>query len=229
MRTLLPACALAFAAACSDGTSRFTPADVPNSPDSGLPPLDATMDARPDRPAPDVLDLTDVPPKDAPAADVACVPALSGTLRFGLDGGKVAYVDAFTLAAPLAFRAERRNVAGGDGGVSMTCETTVPGCNTADMVDVGELNAALASRDVEAAFGMAQAMPILYGYDPRPADGSVFAIERGGARVLVGDPCRVGMMEGCLNIPVGLQRLVDVLRALRDQELLRPACSAFRR
>jgi hypothetical protein len=36
------------------------------------------------------------------------------------------------------------------------------------------------------------------------------------------------MMAGCLATPVGVQRLVDVLTALRDQELLRAACMTFR-
>ena len=71
-------------------------------------------------------------------------------------------------------------------------------------------------------------MEVLYGYDPRPADGTVFEINADGARLLVGAPCRAGMTTGCLNAPVGVQRLVDVLTALRDQELLRPACMAVR-
>jgi len=34
---------------------------------------------------------------------------------------------------------------------------------------------------------------------------------------------------GCLEIPVGLERLVDVLTGLRDQELQRAACMGLRR
>ncbi len=79
-------------------------------PDSGLPTSDAAADARPDRSTPDVVDLTDVPPKDAPPppTDVACSAALSGTVRFGMVGGLVAETDTFTLTPPLVFRARAR-------------------------------------------------------------------------------------------------------------------------
>lgn len=211
-------------AACGDSApSPFTEVDA-GGPDSGLPTSDAPADARPDRATPDVVDLTDVPAKDAPAADVACAPTLPGTVRFGMVGGLVAVTDTYTLTAPLGFRAVR--VASG---VTTMCDTSVPGCNTADMVDVGEVNAALAARDVQAAFGTARGGTMLvYGVDSRPVDGQVFSVSLDGAEVIVGNPCRTGG-TGCMEIPVGLQRLVDVLTGLRDQELLRPACMGLRR
>lgn len=227
-RVLLP---IAFAAltACGNTTtpSPFNMSVDSGGPDSGLPTLDAAADDRPDRPRPDAIDFTDSPAPDVPSDDVTCTSVLASGLRFGRDGGKVAYADTFTLTPPLAFRAERRM--SGSTTVSAMCETTIPLCNTADMVDVGEVNAALANMSVVTAFGMARAMPIVYGYDPRPADGTVYLIEKDGARVYVGDPCRVGMMTGCLEIPTGLQHLVDVLRALADQERLRSACMSFPR
>lgn len=217
--------AAALLAACSDDApTPFTEVDA-GGPDSGLPPLDAGVDARPDRSTPDVVDLTDVAPKDAPPppTDVACTAALAGTVRFGMVGGLVAETDTFTLTPPLVFRAERR------GATTTSCQTMVPGCNTADMVDVGEVNAALAARDVQAAFGTARGGTMLvYGNDPRPIDGQVFSVSLDGAEVIVGAPCRTGGM-GCLEIPIGIQRLVDVLTGLRDQELLRAACMALRR
>lgn len=211
-------------AACGDSTpSPFTEADA-GGPDSGLPTTDAAPDARPDRATPDVVDLTDVPAKDAPAADVACAPTLAGTVHFGMVGGLVAVTDRYELTPPLGFRAVRVS-----SGVTTMCDTSVPGCNAADMVDVGEVNAALAARDVQAAFGTARGGTMLvYGVDSRPVDGQVFSVSLDGAEVIVGNPCRTGGM-GCLEIPVGLQRLVDVLTALRDQELLRPACAGLRR
>ncbi len=227
MRAL--ALSILLVAGCGGEPSPFVPEDVTRT-DAGLPPYDGSIADRPspDRPEVDVLDLTDAQPvEDTP--DVPCAPMLSGAVRFGNEGGKVAFTEAFTLTPPLGFRAERRGA--GSMTVTAMCETTVPGCNTADMVDVGEVNAALAQRDVQATFGTARGMPgmeLLLGYDARPVDGSVFAIDLGGARLLVGEPCRVGMMSGCLAIPVGVQHLVDVLRALRDQELQRPACTAFR-
>lgn len=228
MRPILLAIALALISGCGSDPSPFVPEDVTRT-DAGLPPLDSATDrVAVDRPAPDVLDLTDITLVDKPVSDVACTPMLSTTVRFGLDGGKVVYVDRFTLAPPLSFSAERRSGAT----VMAMCSTTLPGCNTADAVDVGELNAAVSARDVQSALGFARGMPsmeVVYGTDPRPADGTVFAIEIDGARLLVGSPCRDGMMTGCLAVPVGVQRLVDVLTALRDQELLRDACASLRR
>lgn len=224
--------ALALCAGCGSDPSPFVPEDVTRT-DAGLPPYDGALADRPtpDRPPVDVLDLTDVAPlEDAPASDVVCSPTLGGTVTFGLDGGLVAFVERFVLSAPATFRAERRS-GGAMGTVAAMCETTLPGCNTTDMVDVGELNAALGARDVQIAFGAARGMPgmqMLYGTDPRPMDGTVFAIEADGVRLFVGSPCRAGMMAGCLATPVGVQRLVDVLTALRDQELLRAACMTFR-
>jgi len=216
--------AAALLAACGDDKPMaFTELDA-GGPDSGLPTSDAAADARPDRSTPDVVDLTDVTPKDVPApTDVACTATLAGTVRFGMVGGLVAETDTFTLTPPLVFRAERRGV------TTASCQTMVPGCNTADMVDVGEVNAALVARDVQAAFGTARGGTMLvYGNDPRPVDGQVFSVSLDGAEVIVGAPCRTGGM-GCLEIPVGLQRLVDVLTGLRDQELQRAACMGLRR
>ncbi len=224
--------ALSLTIGCGDSASTpFVPEDVTRT-DAGLPQYDGSTDrVVVDRPAPDVLDLTDVPLVDDVApSDVPCTPMLSTTVTFGLNGGKVAFTDRFTLTPPLSFRAERHG-GGPSGTVTAMCSTTLPGCNTADMVDVGELNAALGARDVQTALGFARGMPmmeVLYGYDPRPVDGTVFEINADGARLFVGAPCRAGMMTNCLAVPVGVQRLVDVLTALRDQEVQRSACMALR-
>jgi hypothetical protein len=212
-----------FLVACND--DRPSVFDTPDggTPDSGLPSRDVSLDLRPDRPTPDVVDLTDVTLEDMPTSDVPCMPTLTATLRFERQGGLAPFRTTYTLTPPLTFRAEHMAM-----GASTRCETTIPACNTVDMVDVGEVNAALAARDVQAAFAMAAGgMKRVYGVDPRPRDGQVFAISLDGATVAVGEPCRSGG-AACLEIPVGLQRLVDVLTALRDQELLRPACMSLR-
>lgn len=219
--------AAALIAGCGSDPTPFTTEDVPRT-DAGLPSLDALADrAMADRSTPEVLDLTDATVTPDATADAPCVATIPGEVRFGLDGGLVAFTDTFTLRAPAVFAASRSS----GGAVSAMCETTLPGCNTAEQVDVGEVTAALAARDVTAAFGFARGMPsreVLYGGDPRPMDGQVFSIEIDGARVLVGTTCRDGGGTGCMAIPTGVQRLVDVLTALRDQELFRTACMAFR-
>jgi hypothetical protein len=173
---------------------------------------------------PDVLDLTDVTlVTDVAASDVLCEPMLPATLRFGFEGGLTPTTESFSLEPALTFRAEQRT---GDM-VTARCMTTIPTCGVSGMVGVSEVREALANRQVQIAFGMARGMPILVGRDTRPVDGQVFFIERDGAQILVGETCRVGS-GACTDIPTGIQRLMDVLRALRDQELLRTQCAAFR-
>jgi len=103
----------------------------------------------------------------------------------------------------------------------LVCETSIPACGAVDAVDVDELSAALTAPEVAMSL---RATETLYGCDARLTGGTVLVIERLGNRAIVGEPCRVCMREGCVPAPLGLQRLSDVLVALRDQELLRPVC-----
>src|SRR5687767_7509340 len=65
----------------------------------------------------------------------------------------------------------------------------------------------------------------LYGLDSRPVDGTVFEMRRADGRgFLVGAPCRSDVVTPCVAIPVGIQRLVNRLRALDAQQLATPWC-----
>lgn len=211
-------------AGCSEDTSRF---DV----DAGATPMDTgtTRDVssardRPDLGTPEVLDLTDVPiTQDAPAQP--CMNALAAPVLMYYEGGLTQYSDRYTFSPPRAFRAERRSGTA----VTAMCETELPTCETRDMVTVSDLANMLDQADVRMALASSTAaMPTLYGFDSRPADGQVLVIEQGMGRVLVGEPCRQAPGTQCVNIPLGFQRLIDVFRALRDQELLRTTCMALR-
>ena len=217
---LLPLAVLV--AACSSGTSTFSNdnSDVPPSfdvPTRDIPRVDRGS-------TPEVVDLTDVTlPMDAGFGDGPCAARVTDTLSFGSDGGRVFYRTVYTVAPPRRFLLQRTY----GGGSSVGCETTIPACGETGDVTVERLGVLLADTDVAAAFGQASvdAGPVLYGVDTRPFDGAVFFIERNGRRIEVGAPCRTGT-GACTDAPVGVQHLVDVLTALRDQESLRPVCVA---
>lgn len=93
---------------------------------------------------------------------------------------------------------------------------------------VDTLVAALGHPDVGAAFQGAAAGDsgtVLYGVDARPVDGALFFIERDGASSTWAPPAAPAPGE-CVNAPIGVQRLVDVLNALQEQESRRPVCAA---
>lgn len=217
-----------LAVACSDPAPPF---GMDSGVDAGPPVFDAPSTDRQslDRgPPPETIDLTDVRiTEDRTTADVPCAQALPEEVRFGAIGGKTFFRDELSLRPPATFVYLRTF----NDASPVRCETQLPSCGTPNEVDLGEVVAALGDADVTAAFAASRAMnnSVLYGYDSRPVDGTVFSIVRGGATVLVGDTCRVGMGAECVPVPVGVQRLVDVLNGLREQEGFRPACMALRR
>lgn len=227
MRAMLLSGVLAFAAGCGgDDTGRFTVSDagvdvrqVDAPPSFDLPSSDR---AQPDRAEPDILDLTDVRVSNDAPSDAPCAGSVAATVSFGDIGGNGFTTTRDRVEAPRTFVHTVTSRAA-DGGTT-TCMSTIPGCNTEGQTDVGEVAAALAHPDVERAFAAGAATPALYGYDPRPVDGAVYDVQRGDAHILIGEPCRVGGMTGCVQIPIGLQRLVDVLRSLSAEAVLRPDC-----
>ncbi|TAK27342.1 MAG: hypothetical protein EPO40_17110 [Myxococcaceae bacterium] len=221
-RSLLSVCVLA--AACSSEPASFDAA-VPDRPlGFDVPTRDIPQVDR--GPTPEVVDLTDVPPlTDAGMRDGPCAETLPGSLRFGAEGGRVPYRTTYTLSSPRRFLLERTF----NDASPARCETTIPACGATDDVTVDTLAAALGHPDVGAAFQSAaagDAGTVLYGVDARPVDGALFFIERDGRFVYVGAPCRTGSGAECVNAPVGVQRLVDVLNALQEQESRRPVCAA---
>ncbi|MFO0627654.1 MAG: hypothetical protein U0325_18745 [Polyangiales bacterium] len=214
---------------CSDGS---TPRPFP---DAG--PMDAALRfdvvgfdvVRSDRVTlrPEVLDFTDVDPLpgqlDADRMDRPCVSELPGDYRFFAEGPGVPNDDRVTLTLPRRFRFERRLPGMTTPAV---CETSIPACGAVDAVDVDEVASALTDRDVTAALTTGET---LFGCDGRTRGGAVLVVERGNGRLVLGDPCRVCAPATCTPPPIGVQRLTDVLVALRDQELLRPGCVAVTR
>ena len=211
-------------AACSSEPASFD-ASVPDRPlGFDVPNRDIPQVDR--GPTPEVVDLTDVPAlMDAGMRDGPCAESLSGTLRFGPEGGFVPYQTTYSISSPRRFLLERTS----SGSTPVRCETTIPACGATDDVTVDTLVTALGHADVGAAFQAAAASDagtVLYGVDTRPVDGQLFFIERDGRFVYVGAPCRTGSGASCVNAPAGVQRLVDVLNALQEQESRRPVCAA---
>jgi hypothetical protein len=225
MRSALVPLLVVLCSACEDAPSSFTDmrSDVPpgfDIPNRDIPQVDRGM-------APEVVDLTDVPPLlDAGFRDGPCAESVpGGDLRFGREGGLRFDVTTYSVSSPRRFLLERSMA----GGPTARCETTIPACGATDDVTVDVLATALNSPDVAAAFQAATASDagtVFYGVDSRPIDGEVFFVTRNGRFVYVGDPCRTGSGSGCVTAPVGVQRLVDVLNALQEQESRRPVCRA---
>ncbi len=225
MRFALLPLLVAVVSACEDAPTSFTDnrSDVPpgfDVPNRDIPQVDRGM-------APEVVDLTDVAPLlDAGFRDGPCAEAVpGGDLRFGREGGLRADVTTYSVSSPRRFLLEQMRA----GGATARCETTIPACGATDDVTVDTLATALNNADVTAAFQAATASDagaVFYGVDSRPIDGEVFFVTRNGRFVYVGNPCRTGPAEGCVNAPVGVQRLVDVLNALQEQESQRPVCRA---
>ncbi|MDW8361638.1 MAG: hypothetical protein RMK74_04475 [Myxococcales bacterium] len=161
-----------------------------------------TTDATPDGPT----------SSDGPAPDVSdpCALCTNAVVEFGPEGGKTAVDDDFELRPCRTFAAQRTNRSGG---ASVGCDSEIP-C-LGDAITIGDVLGALAHPDVRAAF---VAAPVLYGRDPRPADGSVYRIAIGEDEVLVGDDCRASD-PSCRPVPHGVRQAVDRLQALTRQQL----------
>ena len=143
-------------------------------------------------------------------ASGAC--AFKATYSFHDDGGLRLYADSSTLTPPRT-HAVTRTSAGSSAGA--TCMRDVP-CTSASAVDVAEIEAAIASSDVQAA--LAKPKGALYGTDTRPADGSVWIFARDDGRDFT-----VGSGSG---IPAGLSALETLLKQLQTETLAAPECAS---
>ena len=88
---------------------------------------------------------------------------------------------------------------------------------------------AIGDTDVQKALAMAT--PPIYGRDTRPVDGSIFQFLRADGRgFLAGGACGSGgpLPAACVEVPAGITRLVNALRALDEQQLRDASCAALR-
>lgn len=165
-------------------------------------------------------------PSDATDAEAFCdFPAV---YTYGLDGGLVAQRESVTVAPGRRFTLTRSGVPGVDAGpATLSCTTTLDGCGADDGGAVGVRTVLVALNDADVMAAFSDQANTLYGRDPRPVDGQVFAVARGdGRHVETGDDC--GGASGCRVIPAGLSQLRAALTDLQAQQRARPECAALR-
>jgi hypothetical protein len=160
-------------------------------------------------------------PCPAPAFDnIACRADAGGcgctstALKWGPNGGLVAYQDQSTLSPCRTYTRTRTSYLSERPDV--TCSVELPCQDTG--VGPEHVQRLLAHPDVQAAL---KAAPVLYGRDMRPVDGTVFRIDIGGKIIDVGTACSAA--AGCRPIPAGVEALrrgltgIDAL-GLRQRE-----------
>jgi hypothetical protein len=101
----------------------------------------------------------------------------------------------------------------------LVCEGDLMACNSS--ASVGGVETALSSTDVKQA--LAGSTQVLYGVVW--ADDAPFEITVGSQVIDVGSACNG--QQGCIEIPAGVQALVDELMAVDQQLLTLPQCQAF--
>ena len=152
---------------------------------------------------------------DQPDADggTECAPCIDPELRWGQDGGFVAYTDASELRSCNTYR-HTREPAGDPEQTSLACERSVP-CTGSGLHGVSDVLRALSDPDVQQAVAE---HGVVYGVDSRPVDGTVFRIQVGSSAIDVGLPCPASGGGGCDPIPTGVSALADLLHALSPDD-----------
>jgi hypothetical protein len=101
---------------------------------------------------------------------------------------------------------------------TVSCSPDIPLCTDDPCVTPSMIGKAFAHGDVQNAFEWT--IPIFYGCDTRPVDGTAFEVKRiaDGRSFLIGSPC--------FGIPPGLAALRELLLKLDKQQLAHPLCQA---
>jgi hypothetical protein len=164
---------------------------------------------------------------------IACPPVDAGsctfdtTYRYGNTGGLVAYEDTATLKPPVSYTYERSSRITDP--ASSSCSPALPACGVEDLYNPADIMRAIGDPAVQAALAMPT--PPIYGRDTRPVDGSIFQFLRADGRgFLAGTACGSGggTLPTCNEVPAGVARLVNLLRALDEQQRRDPSCAALR-
>jgi len=147
---------------------------------------------------------------------------IADTYRFGFIGGLVAYSEESTLSPPQHYE-HARSYRGGSAS-TRRCSPELPPCGSNDIISILDIARDVDNADVRNA--LSQTTPPLFGRDTRPSDGQVYSVQQAQGRgFLVGLPCQGA--SSCAEIPVGVQALVDQLRQLDEEMLMRSECAAL--
>jgi hypothetical protein len=165
------------------------------------------------------------PPRDGGSPDLATCD-FSARYSYGAIGGNATFVYRTELAPGNKYTRTRTSLRAPQ--PALTCSPAMPPCGAQDAISAYDIEVHdLPRPDVQAA--LAEAQPPLYGYDPRPLDGTVFELKRADGRgFLVGDTCD-GRPAPCRAIPAGIAQLTKRLRDLDTQQMAKPECAALNR
>jgi hypothetical protein len=154
--------------------------------------------------------------------------AFDATYRYGDTGGLVVREDLVTLEPPTSYTYQRTSYSVAE--PSGSCAPPMSPCGWEDIYGPSDVMRAIHHPDVQAALAMPT--PPTYGRDLRPVDVPIFQFLRADGRgFLVGYSCSGGAPppgESCVDPPAGVIELVDLLRALDEQQLQDPSCAALR-
>ena len=104
-----------------------------------------------------------------------------------------------------------------------TCAGTLPACGDPNLIDVSDIEAAIADPDVQAVF--AQTPAPTYGPTSPTADlPGEFTLAHGGRSAFVGLTC--DPPSSCVTPAPGVAALVDLMRGLFTQQLADPSCAS---
>jgi len=149
------------------------------------------------------------------ARDASCALALS--MKYGSEGGLVSRTDSSTIDPPASYTLTQ-TFANRAAMPDQQCTATIPTCaRDARVVTTSDLTRVLTNPVVAAAF--ATATPV-FGYDPRPVDGSILVLRRPD-----GTSLGIGNSRPGAGVPPELLDAQTVLLRLNAQMLGDPACA----
>lgn len=161
------------------------------------------------------------PPAATPACtgaesrDTAC--ALAVSMKYGPEGGLVSRIDSSTIDPPASYTLTQ-TFADRAAMPDRQCTATIPTCaRDARVVTTSDLTRVLTNPVVAAAF--ATTTPV-FGYDPRPVDGSILVLRRPD-----GTSLGIGNSRPGAGVPPELLDAQTVLLRLNAQMLGDPACA----
>jgi len=144
--------------------------------------------------------------------------AFSATYTLNDGGGIVPFLKRTVLTPPATFEYDYPI---SPSGLTYTCTPALPACGSTK-IDVADVEAAMASADVQAAF--AAASEPFYG-ERNVADGPSFEVVRStGGKFLVGLECTTASAS-CTPTPAGVHALVQLLQDLITQQTADPTCA----
>jgi len=140
----------------------------------------------------------------------------SSALSWGQNGGLVASQTIASLSPCRTYKVVRSFFRTEQ--PDLTCSVELP-CET-KFTGPEDIASLLAHPDVQAALKVA---PVVYGFDPRPMDGTILRIDIAGKTIDVGRPCDPRELN-CRAVPAGIEALKYALWEIDGFGVRQPAC-----